>query len=147
MKPLIRVYDAIGLGLIIIHPTGIFISNQTGGTACLQPKEEGIYLPVGNEYYDNSLISSPETELTDYFSGNKYSSTGATDGIDEEDVNTITAILAKYRLEHFITIDKTRLKDSHEAWIYVNIDCTTESYLLSGFDTQLKGILTWANSD
>jgi len=31
--PIIKLWNAVGLGLIINHPTGIYISNQTGGTA------------------------------------------------------------------------------------------------------------------
>ena len=44
-KPLIEIWDSVGLGTIIEFTTGVIISNQTGGAACLHSKTEGIYLP------------------------------------------------------------------------------------------------------
>ena len=47
-KPQIEIWDSVGLGIIIEFPTGVMISNQTGGTACLHPKTEGIFLLFGS---------------------------------------------------------------------------------------------------
>ncbi len=32
MKPKIELWDTVGTGIISLHPTGIIVSNQTGGT-------------------------------------------------------------------------------------------------------------------
>ena len=147
IKPSISLFDAIGLGLIIKYPTGILITNQTGGTLCLQSAEEGIYVPLCNEYYtDSKELISPENDLLKYFTGNKYHGTGATEGIDEEDVLNITNILIKYKLDDLIEIDTEKLKQSHEAWIYIKINNINTS-VFNNFEENLTGILTWSNSD
>lgn len=146
--PTIEVWDTVGLGLIIRYPTGILISNQTGGYACLHPAIEGIYLPLSNDYMETTKqFLSPEIELMEYFIGDKYQGTGAVKGIDKEDVEKITVILTKYGLHHFIKIDLELLSESHESWIYVNILADKEVALLKNFKFPLKGVLTWANSD
>ncbi|WP_417351427.1 DUF6210 family protein [Flavobacterium alkalisoli] len=147
IKPSINLFDAIGLGLIIKYPTGVLITNQTAGTLCLQSAEEGIYVPLCNEYYtDSKELISPENDLLKYFTESKYHGTGATEGIDKEDVLNITNILIKYKLDDFIEIDTEKLKQSHEAWIYVKINNKNTS-VFNNFEENLTGILTWSNSD
>lgn len=148
-QPLIEIWDSVGLGIIIEYPTGIMISNQTGGTACLHPKIEGIFLPLSNDYSEENLeFISPEIELTDYFNGLKYNGSGATKGIHKEDVDKINSILSKYGLDEFIEIDLTRLTESHEAWIRIKINESQKNDLMKGFEKYpLSGILTWSNSD
>jgi len=148
-KPLIEIWDTVGLGIIIEFPTGVLISNQTGGTACLHPKIEGIYLPLANDYLlENKKFMSPEIELTEYFGGNKYNGSGATKGIDLEDVEKINLIMANNRLNKLIEIDLDRLADSHESWIRIKINNDKNIELIKGFNEYpLNGVLTWANSD
>jgi hypothetical protein len=146
-KPSVELWDTVGLGLIIEYPSGIFFSNQTGGTACLHPSIEGIYIPIHNDYSEpEKQFISPEIDLTKHFVGAKYLGNGATEGIDAEDVSIITEILIKYTLNEFISVDtnKVKMEQSHEAWIHVKIK---NLYLLKGFPTELSGILTWGNSD
>jgi len=144
----IKLWDAVGLGLIISYPTGIFVSNQTGGTACLQPFMEGFYLPVGNDkIIETNQLISPETDLSNYFKGEKYYGTGAINGIDADDAIMINEILYKYGLDDFIKVDIAKLKKSHEAWIYVTIDNNANIDLLSNFDHISEAILTWTNGD
>ena len=147
--PVIKIWDSVGLGVIIDYPTGIHISNQTGGTTCLQPYAEGIYLPLANDYSKDGLqFLSPEIELSKYFEGEKHKGTGATNGIDIEDAEFITDVLSKFGLQDFIKVDMEKLMKSHEAWIYVNIySDNSGTGLLSNFDSELKGILTWSNSN
>jgi hypothetical protein len=148
LKPEIKIWDSIGLGLIINYPTGVFVSNQTGGTACLQSSIEGIYLPLANDYsIDSGQFTSPEIDLINYFTGKKYGGHGAIDGIDNEDVKNITDILTKYGLNDCIKVDLNKLKKSHEAWIHVIILGNNNLGLFSNFDETLSGILTWSNSD
>jgi len=148
-KPLIQIWDTVGLGLIIEYSTGILISNQTGGTACLHPEIEGIYLPLCNDYLEEGKKNlSPEIELTHYFKEPKYRGSGAINGIDIEDVKKINAIISKFNLDKFIEIDLNKLAESHEAWIRIKIYNDKNNELIKGFSNYpLNGILTWANSD
>ena len=146
----ILLHDSLGFGLIINLPTGILISNQTGGTACLQPEIEGIYIPIANDILIESYtLHSPETELTQYFLSPKYAGTGACNGIDLKDVEEIESILEKYNLQNFISIDTEKLSESHESWIWVKINLNSENNLfLKNFGkTDLNGVITWCNSD
>lgn len=34
------------LGLIVLMPSGVVFTNQTGGTACMHPDAEGIFVPL-----------------------------------------------------------------------------------------------------
>ncbi|MFD2562881.1 DUF6210 family protein [Aquimarina rubra] len=148
-KPLIQIWDSVGLGLIIEFPSGIMISNQTGGTSCLHPKIEGVYVPLANDYKEkNKEFLSPEIELTAYFQGSKYKGSGAIKGIDLEDAKEIHTIMATSGLHECIEIDLNRLKESHEAWIRIKIYDNPNNELISGFkEYPLNGILTWSNSD
>lgn len=147
IRPIIELSDTVGLGLIIEYPTGICFSNQTGGLSCLKPSIEGIYIPLRNDYLEpNKVFISPEIDLTNHFVGKKYLGSGATRGIDKEDITIISEILTKYSLNKFISIDtdNAKIEQSHEAWIHVKIN---NLYLLEGFSNELNGILTWCNSD
>ena len=146
----ILLYDSLGFGLIINLPTGIIVSNQTGGTSCLQPALEGIYIPVSNDIFiESNFLHSPETELTQHFLSAKHKGTGATSGIDLKDVEAIESILEKYNLKDFITVDTAKLSESHEAWIWVKINVDSQNnLLLKNFDkSDLSGVITWSNSD
>lgn len=148
-KPLINLWDSVGVGIIIEYPTGIIIANQTGGTACLDSKCEGVYLPLANDYNEETKeFLSPEIELSNYFQGAKYKGSGAIKGIDQEDVKEINAIINKAGLSGLIEVDVERLAASHEAWIRIKIKDDKNIQLISGFENYpLKGVLTWANSD
>lgn len=141
LKPKIKLYDAVGLGLIISYPSGVEISNQTGGTTCYQPSIEGVYLPIVNSCSLSNELISPEIELFEYFS--KY----GCDFLREVDIEIINKILDKYKLSDFIKIDLDMLKQSHESWIYVDVYYDEKHDLLDCFNFPLKGVLTWSNSD
>ncbi len=148
-KPLIEIWDSVGLGIIIELPTGVMISNQTGGTSCLHPKIEGIFLPLSNDYCKDSLeFLSPEIELTNYFENSKHNGNGAIKGIDNDDADKINSIISKFGLDELIEIDLARLTESHEAWIRIKINKSKRTNLISGINKYpLHGILTWSNSD
>ncbi|TCI85584.1 DUF6210 family protein [Tenacibaculum sp. M341] len=99
-------WDSVGIGIIIEYPTGVLISNQIGGTSCLHPKVEGIYLPLCNDFSEEEhKFLSPEIELSNYFIGDKYKGSGAVNGIDLEDVENLNKILSKNNLNSFLKID------------------------------------------
>ncbi|EZH73424.1 hypothetical protein ATO12_15910 [Aquimarina atlantica] len=148
-KPVVNIWDSVGLGIIIELPIGIMIANQTGGTACLYSTCEGTFLPLANDYNEETKeFLSPEIELSNYFQGVKYKGNGAIKGIDLEDVKKINAIINKSGLNKLIEIDVERLEESHEAWIRIKINDDKNTQLISGFENYpLNGVLTWANSD
>lgn len=122
------------------------------GTACLAPELEGAFLPLRNDCSSKDRkFLSPEHELAEHFVGPKWRGTGAISGIDEADADVIDAIVKKYELNNFLKVDRTRLSDSHEAWVYVEIlgsEGDTQTSLCSGFEPYPRpGVLTWCNSD
>ena len=149
--PIIRLYDFIGLGLIFSFPSGVIYINQTGGHACLQSEAEGLLVPLHNDLaLDPVQLLGPEPDLLAYFTGAKHNGTGATAGLDEVDANEISVILARHRLGSVLEVDRSRLIDSHEAWLHVIVradDCGL-SPAFAGFGPYPRpGILTWGNSD
>lgn len=145
--PTIDIRYSVGLGLILHYPTGIDIITQTGGTACFQMQLEGIYLPLDNDYEIPSLkFQSGEIALNAYFTTDKYLGTGATNGIDEADATRIESILQQHALS-FVTVDREKMKESHEAWIWVKIEPDSQYLHFPDTEFPLCGVLTWCNSD
>lgn len=138
-KPILRIWCTESLGLIISYPSGVRISAQTGGYTCQQPEIEGVYLPLK---YDAK-------ELEEYFTGPKWQG-WCCNGIDEETADFIDNYLSNDGNTAYIKVDRARLQDSQEAWIYVDVfepgGAVKEINLLSGFG-RCKGVLTWDNSD
>ncbi|XXX73335.1 DUF6210 family protein [Sorangium sp. So ce134] len=107
-KPKIELWYGIGLGAIVSFPTGVLYSNQTGGTSCNDPELEGAYVPLDEDAGE---------ELYAYFAGPKHQGAGAMSGLDDEDAAFIEMVLAKHGLSRFISLDRSRLRESHEAWV------------------------------
>lgn len=146
MKPKVLLYNHDGLGLIIDFPSGVIYSNQAGGHACLQPEMEGIFAPLSNDAWP----ISPTDELVPYFTGDKYRGSGATSGIDEEDAAFIERILRKHRPNDDIKVDRTKLRESYEAWIHVEVldNGSGSNEEFPGFGPYPRSaVLTWPNSD
>jgi hypothetical protein len=147
--------DNAGLGLIIAFPSGVMFSNQTGGTECLHPEVEGIYIPLRNETEEgaseggrNTELHSPEHEFVEYFVGAAYGGSGATWGLTEDDAAFVESVLAKWGLSECLHIDRARLGESHEAWVHVTVTGDEGREAFSGFGPYPRpGILTWTNSD
>ncbi len=149
--PSIHLFDTVGLGLIIEDARGASYSNQTGGTSCLQPTAVGYYVPLRNDRAVTShVFLSPELELLAYFEGPRHAGAGATSGLDEEDANYVDAVLQRCGLSAAVSVDRTRLRESHEAWVRVTIhsDESDSCPVFSGFAPFPRtGVLTWTNSD
>lgn len=150
-KPLIQLWDSVGLGLILECPSGVLVSNQTGGYSCLHPEVEGVFVPLRNDcLVPERTLLSPEIELMEYFEGYPHEGSGATSGLSPQDADFIEKILAKVNLHPAITIDRKLLDKSHEAWVHVTVasdESGHEVAVFSGFQYPAKGILTWSNSD
>jgi hypothetical protein len=122
MRPTIRLWDGGGFGLIIEWPSGVKVSNQTGGTSCLHPEVEGVFVPLRTDHsFPSWTLLSPEIELNEYFEGPVHRGTGASSGLSVSDADFIDGILAKCGLASSLRVQRDRLTDSHEAWVYVTI--------------------------
>lgn len=151
MKPIIELWQSVGMGLIVELPTGVLYSNQTGGYSCLHPSTEGAYLPIGNDCsLPNWELLSPERDLRAYFEGSKHRGTGAVLGLDLEDADFIDQLLAKARLADTLQVDRERLAESHEAWVRVLL--TRDDFEPAPLFRDLgpyprNAVLIWGNSD
>ena len=149
----IQLSESVGLGLIIEYPTGVVYSNQTGGTCCLQSQLEGAWVPLRNDVHtEDQRFVSPENDLCEYFEEEKYQGTGAVGGIDVEDADFLDNLLQRYNLTDLIWVDRSRLSESHEAWIYVLIQGEESGDQTSRIFTNFgpyprSGVITWSNSD
>ncbi len=149
--PRVRLYDLAGTGVIIEHPTGIIYSNQAGGYSCLQPFLEGAFVPIRNDVSLEGEFISPERDLREYFIGPKHGGCGAPHGLDLEDADFIDRALTKARLDSWLKVDRQRLKESCEAWVFLTVlgdEDLGGSSICKGFGPYPKrGVLTWTNSD
>jgi Family of unknown function (DUF6210) len=145
-KKLILLYDLPDeLVLIVEHPSGVRYSNQVGGFTCDRPELEGVLAPV-----------EVSEEVKERIQGLPYPGTL---GITSEIADAIDALLAAPCSYH-LRVDRERLGESQEAWVFVIIAsterCTREwpppetdptTGHLYGFGPAARGVLTWINSD
>jgi len=140
-KPIIRLWNLVGLGLIVAHPSGVIYSNQTGGYACDHPEMEGVFVPL----HDTDPYVDQYQQLDQHFyygpkwRGHCYS------GIDEETAAVVDEILTGSYLTRRLTVNRDKLRDSEEAWIHVIIAPPRERDF-DGYPSGV-GVLTWPNSD
>ncbi len=151
-KPYITLLENAGTGVIIEYPTGVVYASQAGGTLCGLPTLEGAFVPFRNYVLTPSQeLASPESHLLDYFKGPKYRGTGATGGIDDEDGDFIDDVLAKAGVGGWIAVDRKRLHESCEAWVFVQVladEGRPDVSICSGFGPYpRRGALIWCNSD
>lgn len=131
-----------GLGLIILHSSGVFYTHETGGYACHPSLAQGVFAPLHREADDDQ-----EALLIAHFTGPKWNG-WCSDSIDEQDADYVDYVLSLAPATLYLKVDRTRLADSREAWIYVDVHEPTYSELapISGFG-ECKGIFIWGNSD
>ena len=132
--------ESTDFGLIIQYPSGIFYQNQTGGTCCLYPEFEGVYVPL-----ENDESSSPGRDLSNYFE-RIYAGSGAIGLLDSKDAKFIDSVFKNWQIDFLIT-DWEKLKDSHEAWIHVKVLEPEHSQFTGLAPYPREGIITWPNSD
>jgi hypothetical protein len=109
--------------------------------AVIIPEVEGVFVPFDAE---ESWL-----RLSAHFEGPKYRGSGAMRGLDDEDAIFIESVLREGRIDVPLVVDRSHLKDSHEAWVHVLIQGEAELLpLASGFGPYPRqGVLTWPNSD
>lgn len=144
-----------GVSFIIPYPSGINYSNKAGGYACKYPSIEGFLVPFGLDDLDSMrVLTSLEKETPEEFTAvlHKYFTSypwgGRCDsGLEIEDADNLDKIFQNYhdlKTIH-LHVDRSKLTESMEAWIYVTFDLSDYD-LLKGI-TANSGILTFPNSD
>jgi hypothetical protein len=134
----VRLWGISGAALIVPEKTGIVYTNQVGGTACFQKELEGFVIPLNNDCLPENHEEFLESYLGTFFET-------LTSIFNCESANNLNKLLWNFPETTSISVDKSRVKDSMEAWVYVDIKENSFSDF-SGFG-KLKGVLTWCNSD
>jgi hypothetical protein len=130
----IELDEMTGLGLVIACKSRVTYTNQVGGYACRHPELEGVFVP---------LPGNGAEKLNEYFIGPKWNGR-CYDSIDEETASFIDSVLRELDLGSSLCVDREKLEESCEAWIWVKI--SMNSLLWLGLN-EGEGILTWENSD
>ena len=130
------------LGLIILQPSGAFYTHETGGYACFHESAEGVFVPLHEETEE-----SQEGLLIAHFTGPKWNGT-CDNGIDEQTAEYIDHVFSLSPATDYLRVDRVRLDDCKEAWIYVRVREPSEEFYrpISGFG-DCKGVFVWGNSD
>lgn len=127
--------------MIVSHPSGIFYGNQVGGVACSQEELEGVLVPVGLEPAEAEQLM-------------KLPFPGAA-ALNAEVADMIDGILSSVPFSRHLKVDRSRLRDSCEAWVFVVGETPDDNILqrerpyfggIYGFGA-IRGVLTWPNSD
>ncbi len=148
-RPIIRLWDHAGTGLIIRWPSGVEYSNQAAGTSCWQPSVEGVFIPIGNEVGDHGELLGPANALFKYFAGPPHYGTGAQTGLTEEDATFVETCLHENPSLQNIIVDRNRLRESCEAWVHVALAEPSGQETLRLFEGfgPFPLVLTWENTD
>ncbi len=122
----ISLYDLEQAAVIVLSEDGVSYSNQAGGTACMQPQEIGILIPISNnssvdDLYRNTFPFKLTETCQDLV------------GFDSAVADVLDRVLSDVR-GHDVKTDRGRLRNSMEAWVYVLFN-------------EQKALLTWPNSD
>ena len=125
--------------LIVPEETGVVFTNQVNGTACEHREIEGILIPINNDCAPENYQDLLETKLCALFDD------AAWGPFTQRKANEIDAVLKAYAETRGIKVDRSRLRESVEAWVYVVAE-KTEFGCYRGFG-KIRGILTWPNSD
>ena len=135
-QPVVFLYDYDGPALVLACPSGVRYRNQAAGHACWKFEIEGVLVP----------LPLPEARVAlrafeDHFDG-------GWDTLEPADADALDRILADAQCG-FITVDRTRLHESYEAWVHVTVsvlDPDRRHELFDGLAAD-RAVLTWENSD
>lgn len=132
--------------LVLECKSNVLYVNQIGGHVCARGQIEGVLVPLAmkeSRYDEISKLPYPHAVNQVFLSS----------------MDRIDRILADDLSTKFIRVDRTRLSESMESWIYVTVDVPVDplsedpEHLLGdyfgaafGFG-KAKGVLTWPNSE
>lgn len=133
----ICLYGLDQAALILLSEKGVMYQNQAGGNACMQPKARGILVPVtNNPPLDNLYKGSLDYKLSSVCKNMIE--------LTDENADQLDALLKSELHGLSIVVDRNRLQESMEAWVFVGIQDGAED--IKGFE-ESSAILTWPNSD
>ncbi len=142
MKKIINLYALPYEAMLILEwASGVTYENQVGGTLCLQATAEGVLAPV-------DLDPDAVEQIMNLPYEPRY-------GISAEVADAIDGVLAASPSGRYLKVDRARLAESFEAWVFVVADIPESSeHQLQGpyFGAprgfgRSTGVLTWPNSD
>ena len=139
-EPKLRHVSLDGLdqaALIVLVPSGVAYKTQVGGTWCRQEIAEGVLVPFENE----PPLNAPELALHAQLRKLLWELVGLTN----KEANAVDHLLSKHRFTMGARVDRARMAESTEAWVYVDLRETDHS-LFRGFGN-CKAVLTWPNSN
>lgn len=108
-KKTVLLHSLEQLGLLILCESGVLYTNQAGGVSCMQPSEEGMLALIEDDYKMNSSLYKIARHLKNAV------------GLTEEDADFIDNVFRNNTSTSFLTVDRDRLANSMEAWLYVII--------------------------
>jgi len=127
--------------LILLAKSGFVYWNQTCGNACAQRGEEGVLVPLLERVLDErrSWVECPlYLALADM-------EWGPVLGIDDKRADEIDALLKRFYATECLSVDRARLAESEEAWVYVRVNPL--KFRLGVNVASETGVLVWPNSD
>jgi hypothetical protein len=130
-------WNVEGVVAIVLERSGVTYTNQTCGHVCMQPEAEGILVP----FNDDAPLDEPDRALHYRLARTLESAHWLTPELADQ----VDSVLAGSPETRGATVDRSRLRDSHEAWVYVDLRADACD-LLTGFGST-KAVLTWPNSD
>ena len=142
-KPRIELLGLNQAALIILFETGVLYENQTGGVYCNHRCAEGVLAPLTYPFF---VTDSPTRLFQCSIEAGLMAMTwlqGQT--LDETRADEIDELLQSNGFTQAVIVDRTRLKDSEEAWVYVKVKPRI-SVNYVGFGER-DGVLVWRNSD
>jgi len=156
------------LGLIIPAKTGVIWTNQTGGTACMQPRLEGFLIPLNHAWLPDpdpllDFVWDLDPEAVGKFLTASPELNALFESVSKAETGVAICPFTPERLDHngqLVTLREDRLQ-LMEAWVAVRVrsERPEGSLDVSGYDLEffwdeaLKdfagqiGILTYPNSD
>jgi len=140
--PIIELYSIDQACLILLAKSGFVYWNQTAGVACGQRGEEGVLVPLLDRVQDESgsLVECPlHLALADLAWGPVLGI------VDDKRADEIDALFRRFYFTECLSVDRSRLLESEEAWVYVRIN--PFKFRLGVNVATEAGVLVWPNSD
>lgn len=133
----VRLWDLNGAALIVPMETGVVFSNHVNGFASEERQLEGLLIPINNDCMPQDYLHLLDVQLGFLFSG-------AEGGVDRVKAKLLDELFAVFPQTEGLKVDRNRLADSVESWVWVVAD-EVEDSPYTGFG-EMKGVLTWLNS-
>lgn len=137
----VRLWGLPDVVLIVRERSGIVYTNQVMGHACMQASAEGVLVPLAPDYPIDARGRPAVDTLAERLGALLLNAPYLT----EKQAAAVDAILAEYPETRGTVVARSRLRESGEAWVFVDVNPGNASPLVDfGW---CAGVLTWLNSD